>query len=63
MWEGKSRSWWTTQNICVIQTQAELRARRYEPHETTSKAEGDIAKNKPVRKKEYSEELYKILCI
>ena len=62
--EGKSRSWWTTQNISVIKAQAELRGRRYEPHETTGKAEGDFVKKyKPFRKKEYLNELYKILGI
>ena len=62
--EGKSRSWWSTQNIAVIKAQAELRGRRYEPHETTGKAEGDfVKKHKPLKKKDYLNELYKILKI
>ena len=62
--EGKSRSWWSTQNVAVIKAQAELRGRRYEPHETTGKAEGDFVKKyKPFKKKDYLNELYKILKI
>ena len=62
--DGKSTSWWATQSLAVIKAQAELRGRRYEPHELTSKAEGDFVKTyKRFCKKDYLNDLYKILKI
>ena len=54
--------WWSTQNIAVIKAQAEIRGRRYEPHETTGKAEGDFVKT-TFRMKDYVYGLYELLGI
>ena len=64
--EGKSRAWWSRQNITTIKTQAELRGHRFMDLDTKGgkvKKDGTFVKQKRFSKQVYLEVLYKLLNI
>ena len=62
--EGKSKSWWTKQNIQVIKSQAELRGHRFTDLDTKGgmvRKSGKQIKQPKMKKAEYLETLFGIL--
>jgi len=57
--EGKSKSWWSKQNITYIKEQAQLRGKKFSDLET----KGDGKKNKRFKKEDYLNTLYKLLGV
>ena len=62
--DGKSKSWWSTQNISVIKSQAELRGHRFSDLDTKGgkvRKDGQMLKVKKMSKADYLETLLKLL--
>ena len=64
--EGKSRTWWSRQNITNIKIQAELRGHRFNDLDTKGgkvKKNGEFLKKKRFSKQDYLDMLFEILKI
>ena len=62
--EGKSKSWWSTQNISVLKSQAELRGHRFSDLDTKGgkvRKDGQMVKVKKMAKAQYLETLLRLL--
>ena len=62
--EGKSKTWWSNQNIAIIKQEAELRGHRFNDLETkggNSTVLGVKTKIKKLKTEDYLQALFKIL--